>query len=385
VTAPLAVVVGFIGKLPVAGMALYNLHYIAGLQELGYEVHYVERQNRPLEYYDPATDAMTDALSAGLPFLESVLTEFGVSREEWSLIDLAGTCHGSGWARLDQAISRADFVLNLADATWFDSLERCPRRAFVDGDPLFTQVAMLTGGKTADALARYPVLFTYCTRMGAGDCTVPDAGRRWHATRPVTATRRWVPDRPRTADRLPVTTIMNWQAWSTVEWDGRSYGQKGPELERLMDLPARTGQRIVLAMGGPAPRKRLMEQGWELANPLEVSGSLAAYRAFIAGSKADLGIAKHAYVASRSGWFSDRSTCYLAAGRPVLHQETGFTDWLPGGEGVFAFSDADGLLDALGALDRDYDRHARAARAIAEEYFEARHVIGRMLDQAGFR
>jgi hypothetical protein len=382
---PLAVVIGFIGKLPMAGMALYNLHYVAGLQELGYDVHYVERQNEPGDYYDPRLDAMSDETAYGLGYLVAVLTRFAISTERMSLIDGDGRCHGSGWASLEEALDRADFVLDLADATWFDALERCPRRAFVDGDPLFTQAAMLENGPIAATLTRYDTLFTYCTRLGAPDCPVPAVGREWIPTRPVVSTALWNAMPPPDPGELPLTNVLNWSAWSEIQLNGRAYGQKGRELERFLDLPTVARQRFSLAVGGPAPRERLREHGWELVDPLEVTGTIEAYRAFIAGSRADLGIAKHAYVASRSGWFSDRSTCYLAAGRPVLHQDTGFTDWLPVGEGVFAFSETDDVLAALEALDTDYPRHAHAARRIAEEHFEARTVLGRMLDDAGFR
>jgi hypothetical protein len=178
---------------------------------------------------------------------------------------------------------------------------------------------------------------------------------------------------------------MNWQAAGTVNVAGRAYGQKSAEFEKFMDLPARVARQCVLAVGGPAPRDRLAHHGWTLVDPLAVTRTLGAYREFIRESLVDFGVAKHAYVASRSGWFSDRATCYLASGRPVLHQDTGFTDWLPGGEGVFAFDNMDDVLRALSAIDRDYDRHARAARAIAEEHFEARHVLDRLLTEADFR
>jgi hypothetical protein len=384
VSPPLAVVVGFAGKWPLAGLMLYNLHYLAGLSELGYEVHYVERQNGPDDYYDPRSDELTADVTHGLASLEAVLPEAGIGPGRFSLVDLEGNCHGAGWEALNGALDRAQFVLTLADPTWFDELERCPRRAFVDGDPLFTQAAMLAADPGHRALERYDVLFTYGTRMEESDCEVPDAGRRWIPTRPVVATGLWDVGPSRGADRAPVTTVMNWSASADVRLGGDVYGHKGRELERLIDLPARTGRRFVLAAGGPAPRERLRADGWELENPLEVTGTLAAYRDFIAASYADLGIAKHAYVASASGWFSDRSTCYLGSGRPVLHQETGFSEWLPTGEGVFAFSCVDDVAAALKQIDRDYGRHAAAARAIAEEHFEARTVIARMLEEAGF-
>jgi hypothetical protein len=383
-SAPLAVVVGFVGKWPLAGLMLYNLHYLAGLAELGYEVHYVERQNGPDDYYDPRSDELTADVRVGLASLANVLPTVGIGPDRFSLIDLEGECHGAGWQRLNDTLDQARFVLTLADPTWFDELERCPRRAFVDGDPLFTQAAMIGGDPGHRALEHYDVLFTYGTRIGASGCEVPDAGRKWIPTRPVVATHLWDASPPRAADPVPITTVMNWSASDDVRLNGDVYGHKGRELERLIDLPTQTGRRFVLAAGGPAPRERLRADGWELENPLEVTGTLEAYRDFIAGSYADLGIAKHAYVASGSGWFSDRSTCYLGSGRPVLHQETGFSEWLPTGEGVFAFSTADEVVEALEQIDRDYEHHARAARAIAEEHFEARTVIAQMLDEAGF-
>ncbi len=381
---PGAVVVGFVAKIPLAGMALYNLHYIVGLQELGYEVHYLERVDRSGECYDPEVDTMGDEARYGLRWLDACMGSLPGPAVPWTFIDLAGEVHGAGLKGLCQALDRADFVLTIAVPTWLDELERCPRRAFIDGDPLFTQAAMLDAtGSTAATLARYPTLFTYWTRQGAADTTVPTAGRDWISTTPVVATALWdvAPPRP----SAPITTVMNWSAWGEVDVDGRGYGQKSRVMEYLIDLPSLTSHELLLAVGGPAPKKRLLSRGWKLANPLSVTRTIGAYREFIVGSYADLGIAKHAYVASRSGWFSDRSLCYMASGRPVLHQDTGFTDWLPAGEGVLSFSTVQEVIDGLRELTMDYPRHALAARTLAETCFEARTVIGRMLDDAGFR
>ena len=368
---PIAVVVGFIGKLPYGGMTLYNLHYIDGLKALGYEVHYVERINKPHECYDPVSSTSTDDPTFALNYLRGLV-------ERFSFIDRENRCHGSGWPALRSTLREADFVLTLADPTWFDELEICPRRAFVDGDPMFTQVEKM------GTLAHYPTLFTYCARMGQPDCTVPDVGRKWIVSRPVVSTARW--DVTPGGASLPVTTLMHWAAGSEVVFDGQAYGHKNREFDRFLDLPRRTSHPFVIALGGGrAPRERISEHGWKIVNPLEMTGTIDAYRAFISGSCADFGIAKHAYVASRCGWFSDRSICFLASGRPVLHQDTGCGDWLPAGSGVLLFSDVESALEGLHSIEGDYERHARAARALAEEYFEAATVVGQMLEDADFR
>jgi hypothetical protein len=383
---PLAVVVGGIGKLPLAGVSLYVLHHVVGLQELGYEVHYVERQNRSGESFDPDSNEMTDDTAPALTCLRDLLPRFSIGESRFSFVDLAGVCHGSGWAGLETAVARADFVLTIADPTWFDVLELNSRRAYIDGDPVFTQIAVETGvGSRADAATHYDVLFSYGTRIGEPDCTIPDAGRRWLPARPVVATSLWnVEPAPRNA---PVGAILHWAAGSDVEYEGLVYGHKDREFVRVANAPARArGRRFVLALGGGGAQKGdLRDAGWELTDPLEASRSLGGYQAFVRDCWADLGVAKHAYVVSRSGWFSDRSTCYLAAGRPVLHQDTGYTDWLDVENGVLPFSDSDSLAEALERLEAEYERHMNGARRIAEEHFEARTVLASMLEEAGFR
>jgi hypothetical protein len=381
----LAIVIGSIGKLPYAGMAYYWWHHIRGLQELGYEVHYLERLDRPLDAYDPGRNEMTDDPSYAVAYLNRLAARLELPRERLSFVDLDGTCHISGWKSLEEALKTATFILNVSVPTWFDALEQCERRLYVDGDPMFTQVAMVSGeGSRADPPRHYDTLFTYATRIGADDCLVPDAGRTWIAARPVVATGLWHV-RPIPPD-APVVGLMHWAAGRELELDGRSYGHKDREFARFAGLPEATGGRFVLAVGGKrAPRDELERAGWEIADPLAATGSIDSYQRFIAAAGADLGIAKHAYVATRSGWFSDRSTCFLAAGRPVLHQDTGYTDWLHVADGVLPFSDLDSLISALERLRRDYAAHAAAARRVAEEHFEARTALAWMLEQAGIR
>jgi hypothetical protein len=365
-------------------MVMYNVHYLAGLLELGYAVHYVERVNRADECYDPSVDAFGDDPSYGLNYLRETMAQMPSIHTTWTFIDREGNYHGASRDDLRASLDAAEFVLTIADPTWFDELDRCDRRAFVDGDPMFTQVRMLdSASDTSKALANYPTLFTYWTRQNAPNTKVPSAGRTWISTTPVVATALWdvAPPRPDT----PARTLMNWTGFNDVTHDGVVYGKKDRSVYRLIDLPSLTSRRLELAMGGSPPRDRLASSGWTLTNPLDASGTIDGYREFIAGSRVDLGIVKHAYVRSRSGWVSDRSLCYLASGRPVIHQNTGFTDWLPSQEGLLAFSTAAEAASSLEEIEADYDGHARAARKLAESRFEARTVLGRMLDEAGFR
>jgi hypothetical protein len=383
---PLAIVIGGIGKLAVTGYALHILHHVVGLQELGYEVHYIERQNRRDECYDPETHQMVDDPTYALAWLRTVLPRFSIDERRFSFLDLRGNCHGSGWRRLEQALDRADFVLTVANPTWFDELERCPHRAYIDGDPLFTQVSMATGvGPRAEPAKHYGVLFSYGTRIGQPDCAIPLADRYWLPARPVVATSIW--QAVSCPSAAPITALLHWSSGSDVAYNGRLFGYKDREFPKFADLPRRVpAKRFRLAAGGgDVPSGELREAGWELASPLAASLTIEDYMRFVSGSLADFGVAKHAYVASRSGWFSDRSTCFLAAGRPVLHQDTGFTEWLPTGAGVLAFSTPDEAVTALEQLDRDYKRHSVAARAVAEEHFEARRVLAGMLDAGGLR
>lgn len=380
-----AVLVGGIGKLPHGGLTMYYVHYLLGLQELGLRVHYVERQNRDDETYDPATDEMTDRADYAVRYLGAVSRRFGFAGR-WSFIDREGRCHGAGWERLRSALDAAEVVITIADPTWFEELERCPRRIFVDGDPMFTQVAVATGeGTRAEAPRHYDTLFTYGARLGSDDCLIPDAGLVWHPTRPVAATRWWRLSPPPAAGG-PYAALMHWAAGREVHHDGEAFGHKDREFAHVLELPRRrSGSYLIAAAGGHVPRAALAEAGWRLLNPLEVTAGPDEFIAFVHAARADLGVAKHAYVRSRSGWFSDRSTCFLAAGRPVLHQDTGFGDWLPDEGGVLSFDGLDSLVEAIDRLERDYEGHARAAREVAERHFEAREVIGAMLETAGVR
>ena len=382
-TRPIAIVIGAIGKLPYAGMTYYWLHHIVGLQELGFHVHYIESQSREWEYYDSSTDRMTNDVAAAVRYLASLGSMFGAAPDRFTLLDATGAIHGSSRSVLLHDLEASEILLDVADATWFPELHRCRNRVFIDGDPMYTQVAMLAGDGLLRAIVdRYETLYSYGTRIGQPDCAIPDCGRSWLPFRPVVATSLW-PTQPEEPDS-PLTALLHWSAGGALEVQGVRYGNKDVSFAHFMDLPSRISRPATLALGGgDAPRTELVRHGWRLVNPLEATADAAAYQRFIRHSRADLGIAKHAYTASRSGWFSDRSICFLASGRPVLHQDTGFADWLPAAPGVLRFADLDELAETIDVLERDYSTHSVGARLLAEHQFESRTVLRGLLEASG--
>jgi hypothetical protein len=221
--------------------------------------------------------------------------------------------------------------------------------------------------------------------IGRPDCAVPTCGLRWITTPQPVVLAHWPVAESLTFDAL--TTVGNWRGYGSIRHGGVLYGQKAHSLREFISLPTLTDERFMLALAIHPDEARdldaLAENGWSLLDPRSVAGTPASYRSFIQGSRAEFGIAKSGYVASRCGWFSDRSVCYLASGRPVIAQETGFSRFLPTGQGLFAFDTLDDVLAALDELKRDYARHARAARALAEEHFDSDRVLTRLLQQLG--
>jgi hypothetical protein len=209
-------------------------------------------------------------------------------------------------------------------------------------------------------------------------------GIEWRSTRQPVVLSEWNPSAPR---RDVFTTIMNWTSYASVNYRGQAYGQKNLEFQRFVDLPCRVRPAVIELAAATGkkertPRDLLADKGWQVVDPLQVCGDLSSYRTFIESSKAEWSVAKNAYVRGRSGWFSERSACYLAAGRPVVLQDTGFSEFLPTGEGLLAFSDLEGAVAGILEVEEHYDRHARAARAIAEEYFDSKKVLSRLIAEA---
>lgn len=380
---------GLVGQYPFGGVAWDYLQYVLGFRDLGHDVWYLE--DTGAWAYDPVAQQPSDDCSNNVAYLRRIMEDFGLG-DRWIYRNGAdGSYHGvSDPALAEKIISGADVFANVSGACWLrDTTAAIPTKLFLDGDPMFTHIGMMTDAATADRIRAHDVHYSFGLNIGAADCAVPTGGLRWIPTVQPVALDYW---EGAGIDPSPLVqeawaTVMNWSSYATKEYMGESYGQKDTEFMHFLHLPKLSGEKFVLAVGQGPGRKRptaqLLEHGWQIVEPDEVLPDHTSYRNFLAGAKAEWSIAKNGYVKSRSGWFSCRSACYLALGKPVVVQDTGWSKHLPQGMGVLAFSTVEEAVTAIQAVRSDYDGHAQAARAYAREHFEARRVLADVLSQAG--
>lgn len=368
---------GHLIRYPLGGHSWHHLQYLVGFRRLGHEVTFFEEYGWPSSCYDPAGDVMTADPSYGITYLLDLLRPYGLA-DDWCYLAEDGTAYGMPRERLAQLCRECDVYFNLSNMNWIPEVAECRRRVLVDTDPVFTQIgAHGLGGP----LSRYHVLFTYGENIHRCGCDMPTGGASWLPTRQPVVADLW-PVEPGDPG-APFTTVMNWSAYGDRTHEGRIYGQKDREFEPFFLLPRQTGERMEMAVSAPAPvRARLIDGGWRLADPLEVTRTPWSYQDYLKSSSAEFCVAKHAYVTTHSGWFSDRSSAYLAMGRPVIVQDTGFSDFLPCGVGLLAYRTPHEAVAAMRRLKLDYDRHCRAARAVAEECFDARLVLTELLGRS---
>jgi hypothetical protein len=364
---------GIVARHPFGGVTWCSLMYLLGFRALGHDVFYIEDTGECV--YDPVQNTRSTDPGYGTAYIHHALAPFGLG-DRWSFVNYDGTYHGRSADDVRRYAADADLFVNLSGGSWFwrEEYARIPRKIFVDSDPAFTQLAIAKAESWyVEFFERFDHLFTFGANIGTAASPVPVGAFTWHKTwQPVTLDD-WRPSID-PGDRF--TTIMTWQIESFTDIGGN----KDQEFLKYLDLPGQTPQRFELAVNGP--QDLLRAHGWDTVDAMAVSSTPWRYRDFIHRSRAEFGVAKHTYVATRSGWFSDRSECYLASGRPAVVQDTGWTAHLPSGEGLLAFSTPDEAAAAIVAVNADYRRHATAAAEIAREAFDARVVLPRLLEKA---
>ncbi len=351
------------------GMQWLNLHYLAGLRALDIEGFWLD---------------LTRKTDEGLiRQFQQRCERFGFG-DQWVVLSEGRHVFGTSERQLAALCGDCDLLINLCGALQVDDLlRRIKRRAYFDLDPGFTQAWAHQFDMHFD---KHNLFFTVGLNVGGPGFPIPTQGIRWQPFLPPVALEYW-PAQTEPPAR-PFTTIGQWRGQEAV-WQGEYYGPKREEFLRFIELPGRTTQPIELALliheSETDDLTALRNAGWQLVNPHEVAGGLEEFRRYIQQSRGEFSVAKSGYVKSRSGWFSDRTVCYLASGRPALVQDTGIRTYLPTGKGLLTFSTMEEAVAGLEAINADYAGHCAAARKLAEEKFAAPVVLQTILERAGVR
>lgn len=384
------IVTGLIGQYAFGGVTWDYMQYVLGFQALGHDVWYLE--DTSAWAYDPVKQEPSADCSHNTGYLGRVMREFDMG-DRWIYRNGAdNTYHGpSGSHEAEKILASADVLANVSGACWLrEPTAAIPLKLFLDGDPMFTHISLAAAPESeyAQRIRQHERHYSFGMNIGQPGCLVPACGLHWRPTvQPITLDWWEKTLMPAGSGHIAAdawTTVMNWASYAPKEYEGQTYGQKDLEFSRFLDLPRLTEEKFVLAMGQGVGQSRptamLAGKGWEIIEPDIHIPDYASYHDFLTNSKGEWSIAKNGYVRSRSGWFSCRSACYLAAGKPVVVQDTGWTGHLPSGDGVLAFSTPEEAAEALGKISSNYLHHSAAARAYAKEHFDAAKVCAGLLE-----
>ena len=386
------IVLGFMGGMPIAGVIWQHIHYIVGLQRLGHEVTYVEDTlNYP---YDPVAFNISDDYSYATQTLGRLAKEHGFEGR-WAYcarFKEPAEIAGMSLAELRTLYKEADCALNICGShDMNDDLRTIRNLIYVESDPGVEQIKIDQGeSSTIEYLKEHQHLFTFGENIGTPAFVVPTHGFNWLSTRQPVVTDLWCSGTEAQAPDPAAlfTTICNWSTSGKkdIVWKDSNYlWSKSLEFLRFIEAPKLSGEPFEMAtdIKKEEELKLFRKNDWKLVLPHDLSLDWNGYRDYIRNSRGEFTCAKDQYIRLNTGWFSDRTACYLAAGRPVITQETGFTAHYSGKEGLLAFSTMEEIVDAVAAIRSDYKKHSRAALEIAREVFEAEKVLKSLLDRAG--
>jgi hypothetical protein len=379
------ILLGMMTRIPVAGAIWGTMQYLIGLERLGYEAYYVESHARTPSMLMERPEDDSSALAAA--FLDQVMRRFDLGgRWAFHALHDDGRCYGMTEGQLMELYRSAALLINFHGGTVpLPEHAATGRLVYMETDPVELEIELYHGDPQAIAfLEPHIAFFTWGLNYGNADCKVPLPERfRFRPSPPVVVPDLWEQEN---GDGELFTTVGNWRQAGRVKYQGEVYTwSKHHEFLKFIDLPRRTGHPFELALSSfeEADRRLLEENGWRVRRALDFSKDLEGYRSYLRGSRGEFTVAKDQNVRLRSGWFSERSAQYLAAGRPVITQETGFSNVLPTGAGLFSFSTREEAINAVEQINSDYKRHHRAATELARDCFGYEVVLRRMLADIG--
>jgi hypothetical protein len=400
-----AIISGAIANKPSNGGNTWSrMSWVTGLRRLGFEVCFVEQISRTSSV-DAAGAVTPFASSVNLAYFRDVMEQFGLAQSSALIFENGEQIHGLPLAKLAALAQQSSLLFNISGhLTQPDIKNHAKCKVYYDDDPGFTQfwhAASNPGARLAD----HDFYFTIGENIGAPDCPIPTGDIYWRHTRPPVVLEEWPAmgsserevgnsnfgEREtinKTFDRF--TTVASWRgAFGPVQYDGKTYRLKVHEFRKFIELPRRSGRKFEIALLIHASDQKdldaLLAHDWQIADPKQVAGSPDDFRRYVQTSGAEFSVAQGIYVDTNSGWFSDRTVRYLASGKPALVQDTGFSRHIPVGEGLLTFRTMDEAVDGAERIVRDYPRHCRAARRLAEEYFDSNKVIAALATEIGLK
>ncbi len=377
------IIVGsYMVRYPLGGNLSWALQYLVGFKELGHDVYFVEKFVEDNSCYDPVQQVLSNDCTYGTKAVSDLLACYGL-KDKWCFVEYGEIYHGLTEKAIKEVFKRADlYIENGAHGAWQEDSGSASLRIYIDVDPAFTQHKFFKDRAQGRAVPAFDGYYTNGMNVGKPGNIIPPAGINWgYIFNPVnTGLFHRIPP-PKNA---PYSTIMNWKSYKEiVEINGVSFGHKDIEFEKFKDLPQLVKAKLEIAVSGLREEKAeiLKRYGWSINSAQKVTFSFHSFREYLTDCRGEFSVCKNMYTATSSGWFSDKSAAYMASGRPVVLQETGFSKYLPVGEGLFAVNDAMEAKNAIESIESNYDWHCKKAYEIAHEYLEAKTVLKKLLKE----
>jgi hypothetical protein len=376
------IIVGaYMVRYPLGGMMSWVFQHLTGFKALEHDVYVVEKYVYENSCYNPVDRSMSNDCAYGIKITQDLLALAGL-QNKWCFVDQQGNYHGLSKTQIETIFKRADCYVDLGTQNgWQEESQSCKYRILIDGEPGFSQISHSNKNEMNSRYSRYNYFFTNGYNVGRKGNIIPTSEIHWrHMYSPVDTTlfktETYLPK------NAPFTTVMNWQSHKPISYEGKEYGQKDIEFTKFIQLPTLVEAKMEVAVSGKnIPFDLLRNYKWNIVNGTSVTMSYQDFRSYIENAKAEFSVCKNVFVALNTGWFSDKSAAFLASGRPVVLQETGFSEHLPCGIGLFAVANVDEAVEAIDQIENNWHKHSKAAREIAMEYLDVKVILKKMLNE----
>lgn len=366
-------------RYPLGGMMSWVFQHLAGFKALGHDVYFVEKYVYENSCYNPVNRSMSNDCSYGIKMTSDLLALAGL-QNKWCFVDHQQHYHGLSKTKIETIFKQADCYIDLGTQNgWEEESQASKFRVLIDGEPGFSQVNYFNNREMASRYSRYNYFFTNGYNIGRNNNTVPTGEIPWrHMYSPVDTTL--FTNKPEPPRKAPFTTVMNWQSHKPISYKGEKFGQKDIEFTKFLHLPTLVEANMETAVSGKnIPFDQLRSYKWNIVNGISVTMSYQKFCSYIEQAKAEFSVCKNVFVALRTGWFSDKSAAFLASGRPVVLQDTGFSEHLPCGAGLFAVTNVEEAAEAIGRIESNWHKHSKMAKEIAKEYLDIKVILPKML------